>query len=110
MKKVFAAVSIVAMLLAILVLDVPALEVTAAQEEAAGLVEKLSFSASGVFNGLECTNATLERTYANVSTPDSASLCIVRFESFDASTDAAAPTARPISIGRTRAKTYLNKT
>lgn len=85
MKKVFAAVSIVAMLLAILVLDVPALEVTAAQEEAAGLVEKLSFSASGVFNGLECTNATLERTYANVSTPDSASLCIVRFESFDAS-------------------------
>lgn len=85
MKRIFAAVSIVAMLLAVLVLDVPALEVTAAQEEAAGLVEKISFSASGVFNGLECANATKERTYANVSTPDAASLCIVRFESFDAS-------------------------
>ncbi len=84
MKRIFAAVSIVAMLLAILVLDVPALEVTAEQEEAAGLVEKLSFSASGVFKSLECTNATLERTVANLST-DAASLCIVRFESFDAS-------------------------
>lgn len=85
MKKVFAAVSIIAMLLAILVLDVPALEVTAEQEEAAGLVEKLSFSASGVYHSLECTDATLERTYMNAGTADEASVCIVRFQSFDAS-------------------------